>query len=111
MVPTAIGRRTTIGTNATPINGYYNSALANPTLQLGNAYALPGTDLVFGSPNANNNTATLDMHGFDATVGAAAGGANAVVDIVSGGGTSTLTVGNNSASSTFGGVIRTPPAA
>ena len=41
------------------------------------------------------------MHGYNATVGALNGGANAVVDILSSGGASTLTVGNNNASSTF----------
>ena len=33
------------------------------------------------------------------------GGTNAIVNIVSGSGTSTLTAGNNNASSTFGGVL------
>ena len=93
---------TTIGTYA---SYYWNDPEANPTLQLGNNHALPGTDLIFGS-SANNNTATLDMNGHNATVGALSGGANAIVDIVSSGGTSTLTVGNNNASSTFGGVIQ-----
>ena len=93
---------TTIGTNA---NSYYNNSGANPTLQLGNNNALPGGDLIFGS-NANQNTPTLDMNGFNATVGKLTGGTNAVVDIVSSGGASTLTVGNNNASSTFTGVIQ-----
>ena len=94
---------TTIGTTAA--NSYFISTEANPTLQLGNNNALPGSDLIFGS-SANNNSATLDMHGFSATVRALSGGTNAIVDIVSSGGTSNLTVGNNNASSTFGGVIR-----
>ncbi len=93
---------TTIGAYA---NLYWNDPSANPILQLGNNNALPGTDLIFGS-DANNNTATLDMNGFSATVGALSGGTNSIVDIVSSGGASTLTVGNNNASSTFGGVIR-----
>ena len=92
---------TTIGVTG---NNYYNSASANPTLQLGSSSALPGTDLIFGS-SANNNTATLDLHGYNATVGALTGGANAIVDNLSGG-TSTLSVGNNGASSTFSGVIQ-----
>ena len=37
---------TTIGTYG---NTYYNNTGANPTLQLGNNNALPGTDLIFGS--------------------------------------------------------------
>ncbi len=93
---------TTIGTTG---NSYYNNSGANPTVQLGNSNALPGGDLIFGS-DALNNTATLDMHGFNATVGALTGGANAVVDIVSGGGASTLTVGNNNATSVFSGLLK-----
>ncbi len=85
-------------------NAYNNSPGANPILQLGSSTALPGTDLIFGT-NANNNTATLDLHGFNGTVAALTGGANAIVDI-SGGGAGSLTVGNNGASSTFSGVIR-----
>jgi autotransporter-associated beta strand protein len=92
---------TTIGVTG---NTYFNDAGANPTLQLGSASALPGTDLIFGS-SANNNTATLDLHGYNATVAALTGGANAIVDNLSGG-TSTLSVGNNGASSTFSGVIQ-----
>jgi autotransporter-associated beta strand protein len=91
---------TTIGTTG---NAYSNNASANPTLQLGNANALPQTDLIFGA-SANNNIATLDMNGYNATVSALAGGANAVVDIVSAGGTSTLTVGATNINSTFSGV-------
>ena len=92
---------TTIGTTG---NHYYSSSSANPTLQLGSSSALPGTDLIFGT-DANNNTATLDLYGNSATVGALTGGANAIVNN-SGGGTSTLTVGNNNASSTFSGVLK-----
>jgi autotransporter-associated beta strand protein len=92
---------TTIGVSG---NAYNNSAGANPTLQLGSSSALPGTDLIFGT-DANANTATLDLHGFSGTVAALTGGANAIVDI-SGGGAGTLSVGNNGASSTFGGIIR-----
>ena len=92
---------TTIGLTG---NAYNNSAGANPTLQLGSSSALPGTDLIFGT-SANANTATLDLHGFSGTVAALTGGANAIVDI-SGGGAGTLSVGNNGASSTFGGVIQ-----
>ena len=94
---------TTIGSTAGPF--YWNNAAANVTLQLGSNDALPGTDLVFGS-DANNNTATLDMNGYSATVGALTGGTNAVIDDVNGYGTSVLTVGNNNAGSTFGGTIR-----
>ena len=69
---------------------------------MGNNNALPGGNLIFGS---NSNTATLDMNGFNATVGALSGGTNAVVDIVSSGGAQ-LTAGNNNASSTFTGVLK-----
>ena len=67
---------TTIGVTG---NAYNNSAGANPTLQLGSSSALPGTDLIFGT-SANANTATLDLHGFNGTVAALTGGANAIVD-------------------------------
>ena len=92
---------TTIGVTG---NAYSNSASANPTLQLGSSTALPGTDLIFGT-SANANTATLDLHGLNATVAAVTGGPNAIVDNL-GGGAGMLIVGNNGASSTFGGVIR-----
>ena len=52
------------------------------------------------------------MNGYNATVGTINGGSNAVIDIVSSGGTSTLTVGNPpsltepSPTGTFGGVIQ-----
>ncbi len=82
---------------------WYMDSSANPTLRLGNANALPGGNLVFGAYDLN--TATLDMHGYNATVGALSGGTNAIVNIMSGG-ASTLTVGNNNATSTFAGVIR-----
>jgi len=93
---------TTIGTYG---NGYYNNAAANPTLWIGNNNALPGGDLVFGT-SGSANTATLDMRGFNATVGALTGGTNALVNNLYGGGTYTLTVGNNNASSTFTGAIK-----
>jgi len=92
---------TTIGTTG---NYYSNTGSANPTLRLGNNNALPGTDLIFGT-SASANTATLDMSGFNATVAALSGSTNAVVDVLSSG-TSTLTVGNNNASSTFQGSLR-----
>jgi autotransporter-associated beta strand protein len=88
---------TTIGTTGNACNNN-----AGATLRLGNASALPATDLIFGS---SAHTATLDLHGYSATVGALTGGANAVVDNLSGG-TSTVSVGNNGAGSTFSGVIQ-----
>ena len=92
---------TTIGTTAIK---YWSNSGATPTLQLGNSNALPGTDLIFGTSLAN--TATLDMNGYNATIAALSGSTHAVVDILSGNGTSTLTVGNHDASSSFQGVIR-----
>jgi autotransporter-associated beta strand protein len=92
---------TTIGATG---SSYYEDASANPTLQLGSGAALPGTDLIFGS-SANSNTAMLDLHGYNAPVAALIGGGNAIVDNLSGN-VSTLTVGNNNASSTFSGVIQ-----
>ncbi len=90
---------TTIGVYG---NNYYNNPGANPLLRLGSASALPGTDLIFGS-SANGNTATLDMQGYSAVVAALSGGANAIVDNLFGG-SSTLSVGNGDASSTFSGI-------
>ena len=94
---------TTIGTYG---NNYYNNSAANPTLQLGNASALPGTDLIFGT-SAQNNTATLDLHGFSATVASLSGSSNATIDNKSGTDTCTLTIGiNNASNGTFSGVIK-----
>ena len=95
---------TTIGTTAG--STYWAAAGANPTLRLANNNALPGGDLIFGvSSGTYGNTATLDMNGYNATVGMLSGGVNAIVDVESAG-ASTLTVGKNNASSTFGGVLQ-----
>jgi autotransporter-associated beta strand protein len=84
-------------------NSYSGASTVNAgTLQLGNSSALPGTDLTLGS---GASPVRLDLHGYNGTVAMLAGGANAVVDNLSGG-ASTLIVGNNGASSSFGGVIR-----
>ena len=95
------GGSTTIG--STVIHSW-SDPTANPVLRLGNSNALPGTDLSFGT-NSQGNAATLDMNGFNATVGALSGSTNAVVD-VSNTGTSVLTVGNLDASGTFQGVLQ-----
>jgi autotransporter-associated beta strand protein len=92
---------TTIGVTG---NSCWGDPGANPTLQLGSAGALPGTGLIFGS-SAYANTARLDLHGYNATVAALTGGANAIVDNLSSS-ASALTVGNNGASGTFSGVIQ-----
>ena len=92
---------TTIGTTGI---AYNNSAGANPILQLGSSGALPGTDLIFGT-SANANTVTLDLHSTTNAVANLIGGANAIVDNLSSS-PGTLIVGNNSASSTFSGVLQ-----
>ncbi len=89
---------TTIGTST--IAAWVDPG-ATPTLRLGNNHALPGTDLIFGT--AQNNCTMLDMNGFNVTVAALTGSGNAVVNMI---GTSTLTVGNHDASSTFQGQIQ-----
>ena len=95
---------TTIGTMASG----FNSA-GNPTLQLGINNALPfGTaagNVVFGPP-PGSNTATLDLNGYNAEINGLVGGANTLVDNVSAGGSITLTLGNNNATASFGGVIQ-----
>jgi fibronectin-binding autotransporter adhesin len=85
---------------------------ANSTLRLGGDNALPsGT----GKGNLNlhasgTGTATFDMGGYDQTVnGLTSTGASStkIIDIVSAGGSSTLTVGaGNATGSTFAGVIK-----
>ncbi|MEI8372339.1 MAG: autotransporter-associated beta strand repeat-containing protein [Planctomycetota bacterium] len=86
-----------------------NTAVNSGVLQLGANNVLPfGTnagDLVFGS-DGTNNPATLDMNGNNAQINGLSGGSNAVVDNASAGGSVMLTVGNNSATSTFDGVIK-----
>ena len=95
---------TTIGTTKGSNYYYYGSA----TLVLGASGALPaGTDLTFGSDSPIGATATLDLNGYNATVRTLNGRRNAVVGNSAGGGSaSTLTVGANGASSTFGGTIQ-----
>lgn len=93
---------TTVGTTASPF--YHVSNDANPTLRLGGANALPtGNSLVFGS-SANNNTATLDVNGFNAALGSLTGGGNARITN-SGSTAAVLTITSPSGSSTFGGRI------
>jgi autotransporter-associated beta strand protein len=92
---------TTIGTTG---NGFYNNAAATPTLRLGNANALPSTSLLVFGTNAQNNTATLDLNGFAATVGGLSGSGNA--RITSGvGGAVTLTTAPTNGTATFAGII------
>jgi len=91
---------TTIGTYGL---AYWNSTSANPTLQLGNANALPyGNAVAFGT-SANNNTAKLDLGGFSPFLSSLTGGGNATVTTTTG--SPTLTVGVSNASSTYGGVM------
>ncbi|MEI8373033.1 MAG: autotransporter-associated beta strand repeat-containing protein [Planctomycetota bacterium] len=98
---------TTIGTF---VSAYYTYELGyGSTLQLGIDNALPyganAGNVIFGSDIAND-TAILDLHGHSAQINGLIGGSNAVVYTTAGGGSYTLTVGNNNASSTFGGVIK-----
>jgi len=98
---------TTIGT---AFGTYYNNVAANPTLALGIDNALPygGTAgiVAFGT-SANNNTATLNLNGHNATInGLSASGTNAIVDNTVAGTTNVLTVGWSSGYYTFAGVIR-----
>jgi autotransporter-associated beta strand protein len=93
---------TTIGTEG--VANFY-SLNANPTLKLGNSNALnSGSALAFGS-NANNNTATLDLSGYNAAVGAITGSSNAVVNNTAAG-AATLTLSIASGSANYGGTIR-----
>jgi fibronectin-binding autotransporter adhesin len=94
---------TTIGTTG---NGYWVDNAANVALRLGNAHALPPTTSVSFGTSANNNTATLDLNGYNLEIAGLSGSTNALVDNVSGGGKITLTVGNQDASSTFAGSIK-----
>ena len=96
---------TTIGTTiTTTCDRYRFDSRATPTLRLGNAHALPGTDLIFGTDL--NNTATLDLNGHDASVAALTGGAKAVVDVMGSGQSSTLSVGNGNADGSFQGGLK-----
>jgi autotransporter-associated beta strand protein len=93
---------TTIGTQG---NNYWATSLANPTLKLGNANALPsGNALTFGT-SASNNTATLDLNGYSATVGATTGSSNAVIDNTAAG-SATFTMSPASGSANYGGTIK-----
>jgi fibronectin-binding autotransporter adhesin len=69
------------------------------TLQLGIANALPS-----GSAVTVSSGATLDLKGYSDLVGSLAGAGT--VDDVSGGGTSTLSAGNDNTSTTFSGIIQ-----
>lgn len=92
---------TTIGTTG---NGFYNNAASTPTLRLGNANALPSMGLLVFGTNAQNNTATLDLNGFSASVGGLSGSGNARITNTAAG-AATLTLAPSNSSATFGGII------
>jgi len=93
---------TTIGTTNAPT--WYNHTNANPTLRLGNSNAMTaGGALAFGT-SPSNNTATLDLNGFSASVGGLSGASNARITNTASG-ASTLTLAPSNSSSTFAGTI------
>ncbi len=98
---------TLIGT--TGVGTISNTAAYNTmTLQLANSNALPPTtNVIFGVlAGANSgNAATLDVNGYNSTIGGLSGGTNAYVNNSAAGSASTLTVGSNNASATFSGVL------
>jgi autotransporter-associated beta strand protein len=90
---------TTVGTTNAP--SWWNDVAANPTLKLANSNALTGGGaLVFGT-TPNNNSATLDLSGYSASVGGLTGANNAVITNTTGT-LSTLTLGVTTNAS-FGG--------
>ena len=98
---------TLIGT--TGVGTISNTAAYNTmTLRLANSNALPPTtNVIFGVlAGANSgNAATLDVNGYNSTIGGLSGGTNAYVNNSAAGSASTLTVGYNNASATFSGVL------
>jgi len=82
-----------------------STSIAAGTIQLGVANALPSATALAINPSAG--TATLDLNGFDQTVGSlASSGAGAAVVDVAATGTSRLTVGGDNTSTTFAGRLR-----
>jgi autotransporter-associated beta strand protein len=76
------------------------TVVSNGTVQLGIDNAIPGS----GSATLDvYSPGVIDMNGFADTISGLTG--NGTIDILSGG-ISTLTVGNNNASSTFGGLLK-----
>jgi fibronectin-binding autotransporter adhesin len=108
------GGLTTTGTGMTILaasNSYTgNTDIAQGTLQLGATGAIPtgaGTgNVVFTAAGAS---AVLDLNGINTTVNGlsqpTASSTNVVVNNLAGAGLVTLSVGNNNATSTFGGVL------
>ena len=93
--------QTTIGTTG---NAFYNASGINPTLRLGNANALPTASVLAFGTNVQNNTATLDLYGYAATVAGLSGSSNARITN-SAAGASTLTVATPNSTETFAGLI------
>ncbi|MFM8536263.1 MAG: beta strand repeat-containing protein, partial [Acidimicrobiia bacterium] len=82
-----------------------STSISAGTLQFGVASALPTATALTLNPSAG--TATLDLNGFNATIGSiASSGAGAAVIDVAATGTSTLTVGGDNTSTTFAGRLR-----
>ena len=97
------GSLTKIGTGVLTLSGAntYSGAttISGGTLKLGASNVIPN-----GANTGNvTDNGTLDMGGFSDTINGLGGGG--IVDN-SGGGTPTLTVGNNNASGTFSGVVQ-----
>lgn len=102
--------RRTIGRGGLLISA--GSANKNQTVVLGASGVIPdgvgkGDVLITGGTNVANNTATLDLHGFNETINglnSAGTDANARVTTAVAGAT-TLTVGGGNANGSFGGII------
>jgi autotransporter-associated beta strand protein len=96
------GVLTLVGTGNSFSNGV---TLSGGTLRLGASESIPdGAGM--GNLTIGTNT-TLDLNGYNETInGFSNPFGGGTVDNVAGGGTSTLTVGNNNASSTFSGTIQ-----
>lgn len=97
------------GANDFTGNTYLNTA-ANGVLRLGITNALPSSTTIYFAQNANGGPAdsggTLDLNGFNQSLGGLDGAGRGVVNTSVA--TATLTIGKDSGTNTFSGVIGVP---
>ncbi|HEU5396543.1 MAG TPA: autotransporter-associated beta strand repeat-containing protein, partial [Verrucomicrobiae bacterium] len=83
------------------VNSYIGgTTISNGTIKVGANNALPAS----GTLTFVNNTATLDLNGFNDALGSITG--NGIIDNNNGAAASTLTLGSDGSSGTFSGVIQ-----
>jgi autotransporter-associated beta strand protein len=91
------------GSKTWTVTSSTNNYTGNTTISSGTT-TVSGSNAIIPNSSATTITGTWDMAGYSETVGSITGAGT--IDIVSAGGTSTLTTGENNTSTTFSGTIK-----